>query len=74
MQCIGYGTIILSESLMIPPRFTSKILRKLMLEGVVRSIRGVKGGNVTQNQSKESVYDLDAITGEILRRESERND
>ena len=38
------GSPQLSEKLYIPPRFTSKILRKLMLAGLVKSIRGINGG------------------------------
>ena len=38
------GSPQLSEQLSIPTRFTSKILRKLLLAGLVKSIRGVNGG------------------------------
>ena len=38
------GAPRLSEELSIPQSFTSKILRKLMLAGIVKSTRGVNGG------------------------------
>ena len=38
------GAPQLSEVLSIPPRSTSKILRKLMLSGLVKSTRGINGG------------------------------
>ena len=38
------GAPSLSEELGIPSRFASKILRKLMLAGLVKSVRGVGGG------------------------------
>lgn len=38
------GAPQLSSDLSVPLRFTSKILRKLMLAGVVSSTRGVNGG------------------------------
>lgn len=38
------GAPSLSEKLCIPSRFASKILRKLMLAGLVKSLRGVGGG------------------------------
>jgi len=38
------GAPALSADLNLPPRFTSKILRKLSLAGIVVSTRGVSGG------------------------------
>ncbi len=38
------GAPHISEKINIPPSFTSKILRKLMLAGLVKSTRGINGG------------------------------
>lgn len=58
----------LSEELSIPERFTYRILRKLMLEGLLDSIRGAHGGYVLAKPPEEiSLYDVyKTISGEIL--------
>lgn len=58
----------LSEELSIPERFTYRILRKLMLSGLLDSIRGAHGGYVLAKNPKDiTLYDVyKAISGEIL--------
>ncbi len=38
------GAKLISDSMVIPMRFTLKILRKLNIAGLIRSFRGAKGG------------------------------
>lgn len=57
----------LSDDLEIPERFTYRILRKLMLEGIVASERGANGGYVLNiPPDKLTMYDVyKAISGDI---------
>ena len=57
----------LSERIGVSLRFTLKILRKLLLAGIVRSYKGKSGGYMLAKEPKEiSMYDvITAIEGEI---------
>lgn len=57
----------LSEELLIPERFTYRILRKLLLSGLLKSIRGPKGGYILAKSPEEiSLYDVfTSISGEM---------
>jgi len=61
------GTPQLSQTLMIPPRSTSKILRILMLEGLVESVRGVNGGFSLATDAKSLTLRrvIEAVDGPI---------
>ena len=61
------GTPQLSENLCVPPRFTSKILRKLAQSGIVKSVRGVNGGFILAQKPKDVTLKsiIEAIDGEI---------
>ncbi len=58
----------LSEKLSIPERFTYRILRKLMLDGILSSIRGAHGGYVLAKDPADlTLYDVyKSIAGDIL--------
>lgn len=57
----------LSEKIGVSLRFTLKILRKLLLAGIVRSYKGKSGGYMLAKEPKEiSMYDvITAIEGDI---------
>lgn len=57
----------LSQDLVIPQRFTLKILRKLNLAGITDAIRGVKGGYYLKKQPRNISYKdvIEAIEGKI---------
>jgi Rrf2 family protein len=57
----------LSEKIGVSLRFTLKILRKLLLAGIVRSYKGKSGGYMLAKMPEEiSMYDvITAIEGEI---------
>lgn len=62
---VDAGTIAIDTA--VSPRFATKILRKLMLAGLVRSYKGVTGG-YTLAKAPEDITLLDVITvidGEI---------
>ncbi|MEG0771302.1 MAG: Rrf2 family transcriptional regulator [Clostridia bacterium] len=66
----------LAEISGVPIRFTVKILRKLKLSGIVKSIKGVHGGYLL-NKSPEEISFLDvinAISGEIYINKCMAND
>lgn len=58
----------LSKQLLIPERFTYRILRKLLKAGLIDSIRGPKGGYVLAKRPEEiSLYDVyEAISGDLI--------
>lgn len=58
----------LSDELCIPERFTYRILRKLLLSGLIDSVRGPKGGYVLAKAAKDiSLYDVySSISGEMV--------
>ncbi|WP_054252304.1 RrF2 family transcriptional regulator [Neofamilia massiliensis] len=58
----------LSQELLIPERFTYRILRKLMAADLIESIRGPKGGYVLCKDPKDiSLYDVyTAISGDLV--------
>lgn len=57
----------LSKNLHIPERFTYRILRKLLLSGIIESIRGPRGGYILTKEPDEiTLYDAyTAISGEL---------
>lgn len=57
----------LSDELVIPGRFTYRILRKLLMAGLVDSVRGPKGGYVlAMDPSDITLYDVyKAISGDL---------
>ena len=57
----------ISAELFIPPRFASKILRELMLAGLVKSTRGINGGfSLAKNASTISLRQIiESIDGKI---------
>ena len=61
------GAPHLSEALGIPPSFTSKILRKLLLAGLTQSTRGVGGGFTLAVDAKEVTLRqvIEAIDGAV---------
>ncbi len=61
------GAPHLSEELGIPLSFTSKILRKLLLAGLVQSTRGVGGGFSLAKEAKEVTLRqvIEAIDGAV---------
>ncbi|MDO5028736.1 MAG: Rrf2 family transcriptional regulator [Bacillota bacterium] len=58
----------LSQNLLIPERFTYRILRKLIQAGLIDSIRGPKGGYVlAKKPSQITLYDVyKAISGDLV--------
>lgn len=58
----------LSDELVIPERFTYRILRKLLLSGLIDSVRGPKGGYVLAKAPQDiTLYDVyTAISGEMI--------
>lgn len=58
----------LSEELCIPERFTYRILRKLLMAGLIDSIRGPKGGYVLAKKPENiTLYDVySSISGEMV--------
>lgn len=62
------GARYLSENMAIPPRFTLKIIRKLIAPGIVKSYKGVNGGYVLNRPADEiSLNDIiRAIDGELF--------
>ena len=64
---IPVGAPQLAAELSVPSRFTSKILRKLMLAGVVSSTRGVNGGFSLKLSAKELTLKrvIEAVDGVI---------
>lgn len=58
---------ILSKELCITPKFTSKILRELMLAGLVHSSRGINGGFTLEREAEGITLRMiiEAIDGPI---------
>ena len=58
----------LSEELFIPERFTYRILRKLLLSGLIDSVRGPRGGYVLAKDPEYiTLYDVyESISGEMI--------
>ncbi|NLW43090.1 MAG: Rrf2 family transcriptional regulator [Tissierellia bacterium] len=58
----------LSDELLIPERFTYRILRKLLTSGLIDSIRGPRGGYVLAKEPKEiTLYDVySSISGDMV--------
>ncbi len=54
------GAKLISDTMVIPIRFTLKILRKLNIAGIIRSFRGAKGG-FTLNKSPYEITVKDVI-------------
>lgn len=58
----------LSKELFIPERFTYRILRKLLLSGLIDSVRGPRGGYVLAKDPEDiTLYDVyESISGEMI--------
>ena len=63
-----FRSMDLSDELLIPERFTYRILRKLLISGLIDSIRGPRGGYVLAKTPKEiTLYDVYvSISGEMV--------
>jgi len=66
----------IAEAMSVPKDFLSKILQKLVVSGILRSVRGVKGGFQLARAAREiSLYDvLGAIEGKLSMNECVLND
>lgn len=61
------GAPVMAEKVAIPPRFATKILRKLSLAGLVKSSRGVTGGySLTADPARLTIRQvIEVIDGPI---------